>query len=87
MRRNENAPKSHAVECVFAPVWRGRHRLQHIAETWGDYVCDTVAAFVSPASLQCGDAEVVRYVGYAAFALLVVVAVWLGAKVLSARPH
>ena len=56
--------------------------MQRVAEIWGDYLCDTVAAFVAPASLQCDDALVVRYVGYAAFGLLLAVALWLGVKVL-----
>jgi hypothetical protein len=46
-----------------------------------------IAAFVSPASLECSDAEVVRYVGYAALAVLTIVAVSLVMKVLAARPH
>jgi hypothetical protein len=81
--RTPHAAARHGLSGLAAPAaGRVKAPMQRIADAWGENICGAVAAFVVPASLQCSKVEVLRYVGYGAMAVLALIVLWLGVKVL-----
>jgi hypothetical protein len=75
MDRRDSRVQRRLADRVKAPM-------QRMAEAWGANICDAVAPLV-PAFMRCSDIEPLHYVGYAAFAALVVLAaivIWAGAR-------